>query len=109
MMESKKNCFAAFLSTLKAKIPVVKKCQKQSAEQPPKADKGQKEASTTEAGEEEEPLNYDDVLKCIGRYGTWQIRIFVLLALVAIFDGLIKNLFTFTAFTPNYRYVSIAI
>ena len=38
-----------------------------------------------------------------GRFGTWQILVFGLLAFVCLLDGLYENLYAFTAFTPKYR------
>ena len=69
------------------------------------ASEGQKdrEKEGEENGKSEEFIDYDEVLKSIGRYGSWQVRLFVLLALVAFVDGLIENLFEFTAFSPKYR------
>lgn len=52
---------------------------------------------------EEEPFDYNNVVKTLGRCGLWQCRLFGLLALVSLLDGLYDNLYEFTAFTPSYR------
>ena len=53
--------------------------------------------------ENQEPFDFEEILKVIGHYGWWQCRIFVLFAIVVICDGLYENLFYFTAYTPKYR------
>jgi len=71
-----------FLTTLKAKSKVEGRQQK---------------------SESCDSFNYEEVLKVLGRFGTWQILLFALLAFVCLLDGLYENLYAFTAFTPKYR------
>lgn len=51
----------------------------------------------------EEPLDYNEVLKHLGQFGPWQMRIFFLLWLVSAYDGLVTVVFAFTGFVPNSR------
>ena len=52
---------------------------------------------------DEDFLNYQEVLKSLGRMGSWQLRLWTLLALLVLLDGLCQSLFEFTAFTPKFR------
>lgn len=74
-----------FLTTLKAKSKV-------EGRQPEKS-----------KSESLDPFNYEEVLKVLGRFGTWQCLLFAQLAFVCLLDGLFENLYAFTAFTPKYR------
>ena len=52
---------------------------------------------------EEDVLNYQEVLKSLGRTGSWQLGLWTLLAFLVLLDGLCQSLFEFTAFTPKFR------
>ena len=76
--------FEEFLTSLKAKSKV----------------EGQK---TNQNEASPDPFNFDEVLKIIGRFGNWQFRMFVLMTIVSILDGVYDNIYHFTAYTPKFR------
>lgn len=54
-------------------------------------------------GKTEEDL--DDVLKRIGQFGKYQIYIYLLLSLPALFAGIVSITYVFSAAELPYRYV----
>ena len=63
---------------------------------------------------EKQDLNYDEVLECIGQFGTFQRKIFFLLWLVSADSGLAVVVFAFTGkigfnFTYSYTILNVEV